>query len=264
MSTVNKQLFSQFKNTVFGMKININCCPMDINCEQQQATEPISQPLRQSSQLKLQEFVGNNKRINIKNNQKYLRIIGNGNRLFVHSNVGKVEVIGNSNRINIMDNCVGGKVKYIGNSGKISVCRTDMGETMSNMHAIKYSGVNGSVKLISREEMLKKSLASLPTSLPQQAIIANTTSPPRNQQTTNPLSETSTISHQVYGLGRSQDDLTNKFNRKFCKAFANDSLIVKNMNSSMQNMADLQHLRADSTVKRWGKAQSNLVINAEA
>lgn len=239
------------------MKIDINCCLMDSNCEQHLPTEPTTQP---SAHLKLEEFVGNNKRITIKNNQKYLRIIGNGNRLFVHSNVGKLEVIGNSNRINILDNSVGGKVKYIGNSGKISVCSNDTGETIPKKNNIKYSGVNGTVKLVSREEMLKKSLASLPTSLssPQQTFTANTMSPPRDQQIIKPLSEKSTITH------RSQDDLTNKFNRKFRKAFANDSLIVKNMNSSMQNMADLQHLHADSAVKRWGKAQSNLVINAEA
>lgn len=237
---------------------------MDTNCEQQLPREPAAQPLQQSAQLKLEEFVGNNKRITIKNNQKYLRIIGNGNRLFVHSNVGKLEVIGNSNRINILDNCVGGKVKYIGNSGKISVCSTDLGETISNKNRIKYTGVNGSVKLVSREEMLKKSLALSPPSLPQQTITANTTSSSRDQQINKPLSETATISQQAYGLGRTQDDLTNKFNRKFRKAFANDSLIVKNMNSSMQNMADLQHLHMDNVVKRWGKAQSNLVINAEA
>lgn len=250
------------------MKIDVNCCPMDTFCDQQLPSEPTTRPLQTSAQLKLEEFVGNNKRITIKNNQKYLRIIGNGNRLFVHSNVGKLEVIGNSNRINILDNCVGGKVKYIGNSGKISVCNNDMGETMSNKNRIKYTGVNGSVKLVSREDMLKKSLASSPTTLTRpertNSATTDTLSSPCDQQITNPLSETSTMPHPVYGLGRSQDDLTNKFNRKFRKAFANDSLIVKNMNSSMQNMADLQHLHADNAVKRWGKAQSNLVINAEA
>lgn len=244
---------------------------MDKNCEQKLPAALTTRPLHSSSQLKLEEFVGNNKRITIKNNQKYLRIIGNGNRLFVHSNIGKLEVIGNSNRINILDNSVGGKVKYIGNSGKISVCSNGiLDETISNKNAIKYTGVNGSVKLVSREEMLKKSLAASPTSLPRRTehqtitTTANTPSPSREQQITKTLPETSSISHHVHGLGRSQDDLTNKFNRKFRNAFANDSLIVKNMNSSMQNMVDLQHLHADDAVKRWGKVQSNLIINVEA
>lgn len=112
------------------------------------------------------EFCGNAKRITVETNCQHLRIVGNDNRIFVHRNVGRLEVLGNANRVRVLDNRRGGRISYVGNGGRVYVCgdAAVTGKTVSEAAAapattaavdVRYTGINGSVRLVSREELLR-------------------------------------------------------------------------------------------------------------
>lgn len=222
---------------------------------------------KSNKNLQLEEYVGNAKRITIKNNQKHLRIIGNGNRVFVHLNAGKLEIIGNSNRVRIFENCATARIKYIGNNGRIYLCnRSGSGSSETTKEKqqppqsnnVRYSGVNGCVRLVSEDDFLKKSKANKAENNVEKSTSMDKKSSPASPSTSSPPPPPP----PAYGL--SQDDLTNKFNKKFQRVIAaGDCLIVNNMNMSLQDLCDLRHLSIDSrpTISIGTTAQSNLVIN---
>lgn len=213
---------------------------------------PLEQPSN-SDDRQPQEFIGNNKKITIEHNRKHLRIIGNGNRVFVNVNASKLEIIGNSNRVKIA-NTPNGHIEYTGNGGKIYVCSDSivMGDSNkhNSMNNIKYVGMNGMVKLVSKDELFKKSSTSSTSSVPP----ASTSPPPNIKSSYKKVP----LTHRE---SRCQDDLMNKFNQKF-QLFADDGgFFVNNMNVSLQNLNELKNLHSNNCGIRLAAAQSNLVIN---
>lgn len=126
------------------------------------ATTSAPQPSTRSKKptatdLPYREYCGNAKRITVESNCQHLRIIGNGNRIFVHRNHGRLEVLGNSNRVRVLENRSGGRISYTGNGGRVYLCRDSpaTSEGSSSEAVVRYTGVNGTVRLAAREELLK-------------------------------------------------------------------------------------------------------------
>lgn len=131
------------------------------------------------STMETREFIANNKRFTIDNNssRSHLRIVGNGNKIDLKSNSGYLDVVGNSTRVKIAENT--GKVNYTGNSGKIYF------GSSSETKAFNYSGTNGTIKVINKDDIWKNTSTS--------------GEPSKDQKK------------------RSDGDFTNKFNEKFKK-----------------------------------------------
>lgn len=108
----------------------------------------------QSPRLPFREYCGNSKRITVESNCQHLRVVGNSNRIFVHLNVGRLEVLGNANRVRVLENGRSGRISYTGNGGRVYLCG-DADGTPSSVTDVRYTGCNGSVRLISRVEMLR-------------------------------------------------------------------------------------------------------------
>lgn len=112
-----------------------------------------------SSQLPFREFCGNAKRITVESNCQHLRIVGNDNRIFVHRNAGRLEVLGNGNRVRVLEQRRAARITYVGNGGRVYVA---VAVADSEAVDVRYTGVNGAVRLVSREELLRKSRSSQP------------------------------------------------------------------------------------------------------
>lgn len=166
-----------------------------------------------------EDYIGNNKKYSISENKHHVRIIGNGNKIYLTTNSGTLDIIGNSTNVRIINNC--GSVVFTGNNGKILLGND------SPVKSVKYVGSNGSVKLVSRDELLVKKTAKVKSSLPLQ---------------------TNHLGH---------DDCNNFFDRKFDK-FTDRKFFCINNNLSMPNLRGLR-IDVSNNVLKFG--QSNIVIN---
>lgn len=171
---------------------------------------------KSKSSERTDEYIGNNKKYSINENKHHIRIIGNGNKIHLTTNSGTLEIIGNSTNVRIIDNC--GSVIFTGNNGKILLGND------SSVKSVKYVGSNGSIKLVSKDELLVKKTAKVKSSLPLQ---------------------TNHFSH---------DDCNNLFDRKFEKL--TNSFCANNV--SMPNLSGF-HIDLSNNALNIG--QSNIVIN---
>lgn len=167
---------------------------------------------------RLKEYIGNNKRYSIGENNRNIRIIGNGNKIYVETNSGTIEIIGNSTNLRILNNC--GSVAFTGNNGTVLLGKD------SAVKSIKFIGCNGTIKLVSKEELLVKKTTKLMSSPPLQ---------------------TSQLSH---------DDCNNLFDSKF-KKFSSNNLCINNV-SMPPNMVRGLQIDLGSVIKI---GQNNVVIN---
>lgn len=175
---------------------------------------------KSTTSTRTEDYIGNNKRYSISENKHHVRIIGNENKIYLSTNSGTIEVIGNSTVVRIMNNR--GPMVYTGNNGKIYLCND------SPVKSVKYTGCNGSIKLVPRDEVLVKKTAKLRSSSPLQK---------------NHLS---------------QDDCSNLFDKKFMKFTENDYFGVRN--ESMPNLRSFHVNVCNSVIKI---AQSNIIINRQ-
>lgn len=149
-----------------------------------------------------EEYIGNNKKYSIGENDHRIRIIGNGNKVYVGTNTGSLEIIGNSTTLRIINNC--GSVLFTGNNGTV-VLGSD-----SSVQSIKYVGCNGTIKHVSSAELLAKKTTKLMSSpMPLQ---------------TNDLN---------------RDDFSKLFDRKFKKLTYNN-IRMNNENGSTLNLKGFQ------------------------
>lgn len=235
-------------------------------------TSPILGSKRQH-QLDIRDFAGNAKRITVECNRQHLRISGNGNKVFVACNAGKLEVLGNGNRVKILDNS-DGKVNIIGNNTKIYLCNESIvGKSHTN---VKLTGLNGSVKLVSSEELRKNNCKTHPSS-------PNTTTAQSNdencaKQTTSKTAPSSPISRSPPSTTSSShhlnvDELLRQFDQQF-SLITNYGISVNNINVSLDSLLPTttinSHINCSSmssvhigTCKdvRLTAAKSSLVIN---
>lgn len=218
--------------------------------------------------LDIREFAGNAKRITVECNRQHLRISGNGNKVFVACNAGKLEVLGNGNRIKILDNTAG-KVNIVGNNTKIYLSSESvMGKSHTN---VKFTGLNGAVKLVSSEELRKtKSQPTSPTStkhtiddcvkIPVDQLATSKTAPSCNDHFRQSTDQSS-----------ASDELLRQFDHRFC-SITDYGLAVNNINVSLDNLPTTSshhiHYSSRSSIHigtcqdvRLTAAKSSLVIN---
>lgn len=252
--------------------------------------------------LPYREFCGNAKRITVETNCQHLRIVGNDNRIFVHLNVGRLEVLGNANRVRVLDNRRGGRISYVGNGGRVYLCgdaavtgatpvptSSESSDAVTSAVDVRYTGINGSVRLVSREELLKtliKSDEELQKRRQQRRqqqqqqqpmrngsdadcggvpdatadTTASTTTTPNAQTSVNVTTSTS-LPHQQRRADRQHttttvDDLSAK-SAHFQRSL-NEQICVSALNVSLGNLLDMDRLSATIGGRA---AKSDLVIN---
>lgn len=220
--------------------------------------------------LDIREYAGNAKRITVECNRQHLRISGNGNKVFVACNAGKLEVLGNGNRVKILDNSAG-KVNIIGNNTKIYLSSESVaGKSQTN---VKFTGLNGSVKLVSIEELRKnKSQAtSPPPKSPSDDCGKTKLNHPQKNLATDQSSLSCPINHfrQSASQLMTSEELLRQFDQHFC-LITDYGISVNNINVSLDSLPTNSHINCSSLASvhigtckdvRLTAAQSSLVIN---
>lgn len=227
-----------------------------------------SSPIAHKRLLDIQDLAGNAKRITVECNRQHLRISGNGNKVFVACNLGKLEVLGNGNRVKILDNTEG-KVNIIGNNTKIYLSSESiLGKSHTN---VKLTGLNGSVKLVSSDELRKN--RSQPTSPTTKHPIDDDCEKTKSNQTAFKTTPSPTPRpDQIRFQPTSQltpDELFRQFDQQLC-LITDYGISMNNINMSLDSLPTKCHIKCSSQSSvhigtcndvRLKAANSSLIIN---
>lgn len=197
---------------------------------------PTSPTPHHKRSLDIREFAGNAKRITVECNRQHLRISGNGNKVYVACNAGRLEVLGNGNRIKILDNTAG-KVNIVGNNTKVYLSSDTTVEGKSHTN-VRFTGLNGSVKMVSADELRKKSHPSSPTLSNDTAAAPTAPSSSHHHQRCH---------HHDERRIPSDDELFRRFEQQRFRVITDDcGISVNSINVSLDSLPTNSHLNGAS------------------
>lgn len=87
-------------------------------------------------------YVGNNQKIQIPENNTTMKVIGNSCKISIEKNNGEVGIIGNNCTVDVRKG--EGRIKYVGNFGRINLGRD------SQKQNVTYCGNNGQISKYER------------------------------------------------------------------------------------------------------------------